>query len=107
MIVKGNVYKVLNIYIEGGIEGWWVFDYMVEVNFKLKFFIDLVVNWKDFVDFLNLEKGCFYGCFLGWGCEIILDNLFKVLDLGKIFEVFLIGLGENLKVLIVWVVVVC
>ena len=97
MIAKGNVYKASNTYTEGGIEGWWVPDYMVEANPKLKSVTDLAANWKDFADPSNPEKGRFYGCPPGWGCEIISDNLFKALDLGKTFEVFSTGSGENLK----------
>lgn len=97
MLAKGNVYKASDTYTEGGLEGWWVPDYMVEANPKLKSVTDLTANWKDFADPSNPGKGRFYGCPPGWGCEIISDNLFKALGLGENFEVFSTGSGENLK----------
>lgn len=97
MIKKGNVYKASDIFAQGGQEGWWVPDYVLEQHPELKSVEDLKANWKIFAEAANPDKGRLYGCPPGWGCEIITNNLFKALNLGETYELFSPGSGENLK----------
>ena len=94
---KGNVYKASNTYASGGEEGWWIPSYVAKAHPNIKSIEDLKANWKVFEDPANPGKGRFYGCPPGWGCEIITDNLFKALGLGKTFDLFSPGSGANLK----------
>lgn len=97
LIEKGNVYKASNTYVDGGLEGWWIPDYIAEANPGLKSVSDLKDHWQAFADDSNPGKGRFYACPPGWGCEIIGENLYKALGLEDNFEVFATGSGENLK----------
>ncbi len=94
---KGNVYKAGDIFSEGGQEGWWIPKYVAEAHPEIKSVTDLKDNWKVFAEAANPDKGRFYGCPPGWGCEIITNNLFKALDLGETYELFSPGSGANLK----------
>ncbi|MGX1097793.1 ABC transporter substrate-binding protein [Amorphus sp. MBR-141] len=94
---KGNVYKAGDIFGSGGVEGWWIPDYLAEEHPEIKSVTDLKDNWEVFAEVSAPDKGRLYGCPPGWGCEIITNNLFKALDLGETFELFSPGSGANLK----------
>ncbi|MGX1305820.1 glycine betaine/proline transport system substrate-binding protein [Amorphus suaedae] len=96
-IAKGNVYKAGDIFGSGGIEGWWIPDYVAEEHPEIKSVTDLKANWKVFTEPSSPDKGRLYGCPPGWGCEIITNNLFKALELDETFELFSPGSGANLK----------
>lgn len=94
---KGNVYKASDIFADGGVEGWWIPDYLAEAHPEIKSVEDLKANWEVFAEQANPDQGRMYGCPPGWGCEIITNNLFKALGMGETFELFSPGSGENLK----------
>lgn len=94
---KGNVYKASDIFSEGGKEGWWVPDYVAEANPGLRSVEDLEDYAHLFTEPGTGDKGRFYGCPPGWGCEIITNNLFAALELGDEYELFSPGSGANLK----------
>lgn len=94
---KGNIYKASDIFASGGEEGWWIPSYVAEANPQIKTVEDLKANWQVFASAENPEKGRFYGCPPGWGCEIITNNLYKALTLDETFEMFPTGSGEALK----------
>lgn len=94
---KGNVYKASDIFGSGGIEGWWIPDYLAAEHPEIKSVEDLKANWEVFAETANPGQGRLYGCPPGWGCEIITNNLFKALGLGETYELFSPGSGENLK----------
>ncbi|KQY33807.1 glycine betaine ABC transporter substrate-binding protein [Rhizobium sp. Root483D2] len=97
MIAKGNVYKAGDIFEKGGEEGWWIPDYLAEKNPQIKSVEDLKANWKVFEDASNPDKGRFYACPPGWGCEVITNNLIKALGIEETFEIYPTGSGANLK----------
>jgi glycine betaine/proline transport system substrate-binding protein len=95
---KGNVYKASDIFADGGQEGWWIPDYVAEENPGLRSVSDLQDHAELFREAASGDKGRFYGCPPGWGCEIITNNLFKALDLENHgWELFSPGSGANLK----------
>lgn len=94
---KGNVYKASEIFTEGGVEGWWIPDYVAEQNPDLKSISDLKDNWELFAERTSPDEGRFYGCPPGWACEITTTNLFEALNLGENYELFSPGSGANLK----------
>lgn len=97
MQAKGNVYKASDIFASGGEEGWWIPDYVAAEHPEIRTIEDLKANWQVFVDPANPDKGRFYACPPGWGCEIITNNLAKALGLEETFEMFPTGSGESLK----------
>jgi len=95
---KGNVYAASDVFGNGGVEGWWIPDYVAKAHPDLKSVTDLPKFAKVFGTIEDPDVGRFYGCPPGWGCEIITNNLFKALDLeNKGYELFSPGSGANLK----------
>ncbi|MDQ0315589.1 ABC transporter substrate-binding protein [Amorphus orientalis] len=94
---KGNVYKAGDIFGDGGVEGWWIPDYVAEEHPEIKSVTDLKENWEVFSEPSSPDAGRLYGCPPGWGCEIITNNLFDALGLEETFELFSPGSGANLK----------
>ncbi len=91
--------KVLNAgnpFGNGGVEGFWVPQYVVDQH-GIKSVYDLKENWKLFTEKSSPNKGVFYGCPPGWGCEISGSNLFKALGLAENFILRPAGSGANLK----------
>ena len=95
---KGSMYKAGDVFSSGGNEGWWIPDYTAAANPGLKSVYDLKDYSHLFREAATGDKGRFYGCPPGWGCEIITNNLFQALDLGNHgYELFSPGSGANLK----------
>jgi glycine betaine/proline transport system substrate-binding protein len=83
LMEKGNVYLASNTYVNGGREGWWVPDYVLEANPGLRSVEDLKSYPELFQEITSDGKGRVYGCPPGAFCEIISNNLFKALELDK------------------------
>lgn len=66
---------------DGGEEGFWVPQYMVDKDPSLKTIKGVIANVKQFENPENPERGAFYGCPAGWGCQITTENLYKALKL--------------------------
>ena len=95
---KGIAYKANDIFTDGGIEGWWIPDYVAKANPDLKSVDDLAAHAELFTEVASDGKGRLYACPPGWACEIVNNNLFKALDMeSKNFEIFSPGSGANLK----------
>lgn len=97
---KGNVYQASNIFDPGGIEGWFIPDYLAEEKPGLRQVTDLPDHAELFVESGTSGKARLYGCPPGWGCEKSTNNLFRALELSeKGFEStpFSPGSGANLK----------
>lgn len=86
--------KVLS---DGGIEGWYVPQYMVEKHPELTTLAAALKRPDLFPDAETRGKGRFYTCPAGWACQIVNDNLFKAYGLDKAgFVPFDPGSGEGL-----------
>lgn len=70
--------KVLS---DGGEEGFWVPDYLVEKDPTLAHIDGVKANAKRFTHPENPGKSAFYGCPAGWNCQISSRNLFEALKL--------------------------
>ena len=68
---KGNVYKASDIFADGGIEGWWIPDYLAAEHPEIRSVEDLKANWAVFAEQANPDQGRMYGCPPGWGCAAI------------------------------------
>ncbi|MCL1125122.1 ABC transporter substrate-binding protein [Shewanella surugensis] len=66
---------------DGGEEGFWVPQYMVDKDPSLKTIKGVIANVKLFKNPENPDRGAFYGCPAGWGCQIASENLFRALKL--------------------------
>ena len=82
---------------DGGEEGFWVPDYMVEKDPSLATIDGVKKNAKLFEHPEDPEKSAFYGCPAGWNCQITSGNLFRALKLGDAgFEIVDPGSGAGL-----------
>ena len=82
---------------DGGEEGFWVPDYMVEADPSLATIEGVIKNAKEFVHPEDPEKNAFYGCPAGWNCQISSGNLFRALKLEDAgFEIVDPGSGAGL-----------
>jgi glycine betaine/proline transport system substrate-binding protein len=91
----GKVMRVSDLYMGG--EDWFIPRYTAEKYPELKSVADLP-RFKDaFQDPEQPEKGRFYGCPAGWGCEVVSTNLFKSFGLEDSFTLFSPGTGAAQK----------
>jgi len=82
---------------DGGEEGWWVPDYVVEQNPELTTLQEVIKRPDLFPDKEEPGKGRFYGCPPGWACEYVNANLFKAYGLDDAgLTIFNPGSGEGL-----------
>ena len=87
----GKVSRLAEVIAPGGVEGWWVPQYLTDANPELATIEGVMAN-------PDLVGGRFNNCPDGWGCRIVNDNLVKALGLEDAgFEVFNHGSGETLQ----------
>ena len=82
---------------DGGEEGFWVPQYLVDKNPALATIDGIKANAKMFKHPENPDKYAFMGCPAGWNCQITSGNLFKALKLADSgFELIDPGSGAGL-----------
>ncbi|ABZ78582.1 Substrate-binding region of ABC-type glycine betaine transport system [Shewanella halifaxensis HAW-EB4] len=82
---------------DGGEEGFWVPQYMVDKDPSLKTIQGVIANVKAFEHPEDPERGAFYGCPAGWGCQLSAENLFRALKLSDAgFDLIDPGSGAGL-----------
>jgi ABC-type proline/glycine betaine transport systems, periplasmic components len=81
-----------------GAEAWYIPRYVAERFPDLKSVKDLPKHKEDFVDNEDPDKGRFYGCPAGWGCEVVTSQIFKGdKELAASFNLFSPGTGAAQK----------
>jgi glycine betaine/proline transport system substrate-binding protein len=82
--------EVGDVLSDGGVDGWWIPDYLAEAHPELKTLGGILANPK-------LVGGRFNNCPVGWGCRTSNDNLIKAFELEKHgIQIFNHGSGEVL-----------
>ena len=88
---QGKVERLADVLSPGGVEGWWIPEYVANKHPNLKTVKDVMANPQQ-------VGGRFNNCPDGWGCRIVNDNLVKALKLeGAGLKVFNHGSGETLS----------
>ncbi len=86
-IAKGVEAKQLRLagrsLVDGGEEGFWIPEYMVEKYPELKTIEGIRQHPELFPDSEDPDKAAFYSCPAGWNCQISSNNLFKALKLDE------------------------
>jgi glycine betaine/proline transport system substrate-binding protein len=83
---------------EGGEEGFWVPQYMVDKDPSLKTIEGIIAKVKTFTNPEDPERSAFYGCPAGWGCQITATNLYRALKLNDAgFDLVNPGSGAGLS----------
>lgn len=62
---------------EGGVEGWWIPDYVAEAHPDIKTIDDALNHPELFPDPENPSRGAVYNCPSGWNCQITTGNFFR------------------------------
>lgn len=87
---EGKVKTVAHVLSDGGVEGWWIPDYLAAEHPELTT-IDGILAHPELVG------GVFNNCPEGWGCRVANDNLKVAYDFaGNNMPVFDHGSGETL-----------
>jgi len=82
---------------DGGVESFWVPEYLVEKDPTLATIAGIKANAKLFKHPEDPEKSAFMGCPAGWNCQISAGNLFTALKLSDDgFELLDPGSGAGL-----------
>ncbi|CCM78801.1 ABC transporter substrate-binding protein [Rhizobium mesoamericanum] len=87
---EGKIVKVANVLSDGGVDAWWIPDYLAEQHPELKTIDGILANPK-------LVGGRFNNCPVGTGCRTSSDNLAKAFEREKHgIEIFNHGSLETL-----------
>lgn len=90
LVAEGKLVELADVLSDGGIEGWWVPQYVVDANPEAATLDGILANPA-------LIGGRFDNCPDGWGCRTVNDNMNRVLGMeGKGIEIFNHGSGETL-----------
>jgi len=90
LVAEGKLIELTDVLSDGGIEGWWVPQYVVDANPEAATLAGILANPA-------LVGGRFDNCPDGWGCRTVNDNMNRVIDMeGNGIEVFDHGSGETL-----------
>ncbi|VFR25856.1 L-proline glycine betaine binding ABC transporter protein ProX (TC 3.A.1.12.1) [plant metagenome] len=92
---RGKVKRVGELFMGG--EGWFIPRYTAERFPELKSAADLPKFKDEFTDPEEPNKGRFYGCPAGWGCEVVSTNLYKALKLEDSYTLYSPGTGAAQK----------
>lgn len=91
----------LGINFPDAIQGWFVPKYLTEGDDApakgLKSVADLPKYWEVFKDPEEPEKGRFYNCIAGWGCEVINTKKLNAYGLNETYVNFKPGTGAALS----------
>ncbi len=91
LAAQGKVVKATDVIEDGGIEHWWIPDYLAEKHPELKTIEGVLKNPK-------LVGGKFHNCPEGWGCRKANDSLIKAFEMENAgFEIFNHGSGETMS----------
>ncbi|MEY8830065.1 ABC transporter substrate-binding protein [Sedimentitalea sp. XS_ASV28] len=90
LVEEGKLVELADVLSDGGIEGWWVPQYVVDANPEAATLDGILAN-------PDLVGRRFDNCPDGWGCRTVNDNMNRVIDMeGAGIEVFNHGSGETL-----------
>ncbi|WP_323775771.1 ABC transporter substrate-binding protein [Leisingera sp.] len=90
LVADGKLVELADVLSDGGIEGWWVPQYVVDAHPEAATLDGILAN-------PGLVGRRFDNCPDGWGCRTVNDNMNRSIDMeSKGIEVFNHGSGETL-----------
>lgn len=90
LVAAGKIVEVADVLSDGGVEGWWIPDYLAEAHPELKTLEGIMANPE-------LVGGLFHDCPSGWACDVINNNNYKAAGMSAAgVERFQHGSGETL-----------
>ncbi|WP_048599377.1 glycine betaine ABC transporter substrate-binding protein, partial [Nereida ignava] len=90
LVSSGKLVEVADVLSDGGVEGWWIPQYLADAHPELLTLEGVMANPE-------LVGARFHDCPSGWACDIINNNNIKAINLeGSGIERFQHGSGETL-----------
>ncbi|MEX6502989.1 ABC transporter substrate-binding protein [Pseudomonas zhanjiangensis] len=97
---KGTVSVAGQVFADGGVDAWWVPEYVVEQYPDIKSVQDMARHAELFKA-SGSDKGRFYNSIPGWSSEARSSNLMKAYGLDEQYDVYSAGSGAALDAAIV------
>jgi glycine betaine/proline transport system substrate-binding protein len=76
-IAEGRLIVAAEALADGGVEGWWIPQYIADAHPDIKTIEDALARPDIFPAPEDASKGAVHNCPSGWNCQIITENLFK------------------------------
>jgi len=90
LIADGKITQLTEVLADGGVEGWWVPNYLLDAHPELATLDGILANPE-------LVGNRFHNCPEGWTCKIVSTNMAKAAGFGEAgIEDFIHGSGETL-----------
>ncbi|MCP3054181.1 ABC transporter substrate-binding protein [Aurantimonas marianensis] len=77
---EGRIVYGAKVLKDGSEEGFWIPQYLADANPDIVTVSDALERPDLFPSPQSSDKGAFYDCPAGWGCQIVLHNFFKAYD---------------------------
>ena len=91
LLAEGKLVELTHVLSDGGVEAWWIPQYLAESNPEL-------TTWEGIMANPAAVGGKFHDCPSGWACDIINNNKLKAAGIeGSGLERFQHGSGETLQ----------
>lgn len=79
-IAEGKVVNAAEILSDGGEEGWWVPNYVIEAHPDIKSVEDALKHPELFPAPEDATKGAVFNCPSGWACQLATESNFKAFE---------------------------
>ncbi len=76
-VAEGRLHYAARSLQDGGVEGWWIPQYVAQAHPQIKTIDDALKHPELFPDQENKGKGAVHNCPAGWNCQITTANAFK------------------------------
>ncbi len=76
-VAEGRLIYAAEILKDGGVEGWWIPEYLAAEHPEIKTVEDALKRKDLFKNPEDPDRGAFYGCPAGWNCQLTTANLFR------------------------------
>lgn len=76
-VAEGRVEYAAKVLSDGSQEGFWIPQYIADANPEIQKVSDALARPDLFPSSEDPTRGAFYGCPAGWGCQIMVGNLFR------------------------------
>jgi glycine betaine/proline transport system substrate-binding protein len=73
---EGRLHYAAEVFSEGGVEGWWIPQYIADANPDIQTVED-ALNRADLFPHPEGDGAALYSCPSGWNCQLSTNNLFK------------------------------
>lgn len=76
-VAEGRLHYAAQSLKDGGVEGWWIPDYIAKANPQIKTIDDALKHPELFPAPEDKTKGAIHNCPSGWNCQLTTGNAFK------------------------------